>query len=56
MKIHTLQRNLVKTMVINNIQTNFQFDISTLNTVLYLFTFVNNDDKDEILREKIIVR
>lgn len=56
MLINNLQGQLVLSYPLNNIETVTHYDISQLNQGLYLFSVIDSEKGEEILRKKMVVQ
>lgn len=56
MHVHNLQGQLVVSYPLNNLESTTHYDISQLNEGLYLFSVIDNEKGEEILRKKMIVQ
>lgn len=56
MQIHNLQGKLVLSYPINNIETTAQYDISQLNQGLYVFSVIDKEKGEGVLRKKMVVQ
>jgi hypothetical protein len=55
MHVHNLQGQLIVSYPLQNLETTTQYDISQLNRGIYLFSVINNENREEVMRKKVLV-